>query len=113
MKIQINITKEVLKKSARCGYATWNNCAIAVAIRDLFPSFSVYNSNIEKNYTHVCYLPKEASDFITIFDDAPYEERLLLPELSFIIDVSQKYIDEIGINEVHEILSKSKTLKLA
>lgn len=114
MKIQINITKEVLNKSAMCMSEAHHNCAIAVAIRDLFPTFKVFNTFIENpNGAFVCYLPEDASDFIRAFDDCSPSQRLMLPELSFEIDVPQKYIDKIGIDEAHRILSTSKTMKLS
>jgi hypothetical protein len=120
MKIEIKITKEVLRRSMWCGVEkrtnAWTHCGIAVAIRDLLPQAEVFNSEIEvfKELAASIPLPKIASDFIDEFDsliDEP-EKRLNLPEFSFEIDVPDEVIERIGINEAKAILEKSETLNL-
>ncbi len=136
MKITIKITKDILKKSMMCGsYPTdkniGQNCAIALAIRDIFPDAHIQKYKILTNYyckenilskrglaTYVeeinILLPDIASDFIILFDSLRLipENRLLLPELSFEIEISDELIETIGINEAIEIINKSETLEL-
>jgi len=119
MKIQITVTKEILKESAMCGYgfnSYTKNCAIALAVREIFPNASVGVSIISTNNGKgsVIDIPEEATNFIREFDkrgELPLS-RLQMPEVFFEIDVPANIIDEIGINEIKEILSKSETLNL-
>jgi hypothetical protein len=126
MKIKIHVTKDVLRRSMMCGtvhdkskIGKGDNCAVALAIRDLFPKYYVgmyeifMNSDTNANET-VCQLPIGVSDFIKAFDDLHNtpERRLLLPEISFDIDVPMSEIEKIGISEAYRILSESKTLEL-
>jgi hypothetical protein len=57
MKIKIKVTKDILRKSMMCGvaesrgltedkYTSVGNCAIAVAVRDVFPNAHVYMDGI-------------------------------------------------------------------
>lgn len=118
MKIQINVTKEILEKSKMCNskMVIGENCAIALAIRDIFPKTYVGNGTIfiganifEADQID---LPRNVSKFIVRFDKASAEERILMKEFSFEIDVPEKLINQIGINQVKEILEKSSTLQL-
>lgn len=127
MKLTIKITKEVLKRSMYCGTSTlWTckrsihtvaeNCAIAVAIRDIFPKAEVRNRHIEISSVDEddIALPLEATRFIEHFDHLNHcpEDRLKLPEFEFTVEVPDSIIDSIGIKEIHEIIERSETLEL-
>ena len=135
MKIQINITKEVLERSSMCGRngeQINSNCAIALAVREIMPQAHVtgwfivptdelYNE-FDKKYTtsmrcvqgdeRVINLPETAMNFISKFDCKSPEFRVQMDEISFEIDVPNEVIDMIGLSEVYRVLSESKTLEL-
>lgn len=125
MKLTIKITKEVLEATKMCGtgtdlYAVNENCAVAYAIRKLFPIAKVGRYEIsfdgqQPSFSKVrSRLPNAATLFIDEFDklrDA-HEARLLLPEFSFDIEVPDSVIESIGIEQAKEIISKSSTLEL-
>lgn len=112
MKLQINITKEVLRRSHMCDGETdmiAENCAIAIAVRDLFPNAHVRLSLIRfrerKHHGNIATLPNIAQEFILNFDTSTPQERLLMQPISFEIDVPDKVIDSIGIEQVKQVLS--------
>lgn len=121
MKIKINITKEILEKSKMCNTEPGetmigHNCAIALAVREVLPNCWVATHDIIRSYCDskvIALLPKEATDFILEFDSRTPEQRILLPEFRFEIEVEDSEIlDSIEITELKEILKKSKTLEL-
>lgn len=135
MKLKINVTKEVLRKSMWCktdkmvplypGHkGSTTNCAITYALHEVFPcvitthqSVWFYGTleDISKDVSiGRAVLPSIATNFIDKFDSLVHrpEKRLELPEISFEIDVHESVIDSIGINEVKELISKSKTLEI-
>jgi hypothetical protein len=140
MKITIKITKEVLLRSANCPMTcdddvimdkVKENCAVAVAIRDLFPKAKVFQSAInllgdswqpgliicgDPNHgkrIDVVALPGGATSFIKKFDDSTQSERLKLKPIDFDIEVSDKFIQRyIGINEATEIINKSESMSV-
>lgn len=119
MKIKISVTKEILEASKMCGknpgvFKT-ESCAIALAIRDVLPDASVQFKKINtilKPDKYSIPLPPEATKFIFRFDNLTPEDRTTMSPISFEIDVPDSYIESIGIEEVKEILSKSKSLVL-
>lgn len=119
MKIEIKITKDVLKRSMWCGVTVKpvsTNCAISLAVRDLFPDASTSTEYIvlDKHGYHCLETPKIATRFINAFDALIHspEKRLDLPEFSFEIDIPEQVIERIGIQEAKAILQKSETLSL-
>lgn len=130
MKILIKVTKEVLKRSAGCGRSSLSNigsnCAVALAVVDIFPNawvshafihlhnvnYPTFNYVCDNEATHSIPLPRFVSQFISDFDSLDYNNRINLPEISFEIEVPQSVIDKIGISEAYRILSESKTLEL-
>jgi len=113
MKILIKVTKEILERSKYCNFAICDvtaNCAIALAVRELFPEASV---GCETMMLAGCSvrLPNEASLFINEFDSNGPVHRQLMPPISFEIDVPDYVIDQIGIGQVYKALSESKTLE--
>jgi len=122
MKIKIKVTKDILKKSMMCGTKDFEgtistNCAIALAIRDIFSRASVgvnHFSVLSKNGMVQIELPEKARKFISSFDGLfiTPQARLDLPEMSFEVDVPSELINQIGISQVYKVLSESKTLEL-
>lgn len=119
MKIKIKVTKEILQESKMCqsDNQIGMNCAIARAVRDVFPAawvshFNLYPFYFKDDGITSINMPAEASLFITKFDRNDANERVNMTEVSFEIDVPDDVIDQIGISEVHRILKESKTLEL-
>lgn len=136
MKLQINITKEILKESMYCGNENakeskqGQNCAIGKAIYNLFgenswvmtleilinkrpPTFSGHNlcfGWVVSSYA--IELPEIATNFIKRFDMANPDTRLNMTPFSFIIDVPDEVIEMISLDEVYKILKDSTTMQL-
>lgn len=122
MKLTINVTREVLENSKSCPVQNRSeNCAIAVAVRDIFPAATVvhhwiyafYGDPLRCNMDDEIRLPKEAMAFIFKFDSLLPSERATMPEFAFEVEVPDTVMNEIGIDQVHAILKESKTLSLA
>lgn len=107
--LQIRITKEILHASAYCGHikhegqyivcdneevAVGCNCAIALAIRDIFPDAIVGPTTIipfgDKPFAN-CFseieLPEEAIEFVRAFDDNMPAERKKMRSMKFEVDI--------------------------
>jgi|SRR6187549_3843165 len=119
-KLKIKVTKNVLKQSMFCGLLDsgkiTENCAIAIAVRDVFPKASVnhtaivyqvgdYNNDIPSIKS---LLPYEAMHFISLFDKSSPQERVFMPELEFEVEVPDSVIDAINIDDI----KKCATLEL-
>lgn len=126
MKLQINITKEVLEASKMCGlidefkFPTSQNCAIAKAIVDVFGLKSwvneceilLLNQGFESIIAKI-ELPKEAQNFIRKFDKLSPEERVEITPFSFEIDVPDEVLEKIvDITEINELLSNAKYINV-
>ena len=116
---KIKITKEILERSKLCGALNdiekiGNNCAIAVALKDIFPNVFVtphhiYPLGIIQNEEFSLFrisLPVIAQDFIKVFDGLRCipNARLCLPEFDFEIFLPDEFIDQINIDEVKDTL---------
>jgi hypothetical protein len=123
IQFKIKITKEILNQSKNCGaesdiHAMGRNCAIAVALQDIFPEVYVTNyfifpfgiDNREATDLKIT-LPAIAQQFIKLFDGFRVTPnlRLLLPEFAFTIDIPAKVIKAINIDEVKELIGDSKS----
>ena len=121
VQFKINVTKEILESSKGCGAHNdvekiGNNCAIALAVKDIFPNVFVtahhiYPFGIDANneYIHLrIALPKIALDFIKLFDwlRSIHKARLSLPEFEFEISIPDEIISLINIDEVENILGQ-------
>jgi hypothetical protein len=119
MKIRITITKDVLNETKYCGPINAGlNCAIAVAVRDMVPQAKVRTHYIaffdtSWNYITSSFLPPVAVRFIKKFDTRSPEERVRIKPISFDLDIPDEVIERIGIDQIHKILSESKTLEYA
>lgn len=127
MKILVKVTKEILSKAKLCGLVpgrVGENCAIALAIRDLFEHAWV------SRYDIVIYdrdqwvdtgaiellrmrLPDGARRFILEFDGhiIDPERRENMSTYSFEINVPDSFLEQIGLEEVKKILSVSESLE--
>lgn len=60
-------------------------------------------------------MPLEAMSMVNAFDklgvDCLFQDRLKLPEMSFEVDFPDEMVEQIGIDELNTILSKSQTLE--
>lgn len=121
MKLKIKITKKILEESKMCGTkdcmgVVTKNCAIAVAVREIFPKASVQFSYIEPFGEFITsksiYLPEEATAFIHEFDDLNAEQRVNLAEFEFEVDIPESVIEAIPLPDIEKIISTSETLEL-
>lgn len=135
--LKIKITKEILKQSMMCGVKKEGifssrigaNCAVALAVREIFPdawvdgydilpflnkyvSLRDFMFKIQERYK--IELPWDVRVFIQDFDclASTPEERLNMPELEFEVSVPDNVIEKINIDEIKEILKTSKTLEI-
>lgn len=123
-KLKIKVTKDILKRSMYCtnDFNIATNCAIAVAVRDIFPNASVglycMHANIFREDTDFknpdIGLPDEATNFIKRFDRLASlpEQRLLLPELEFEVEIPDVIVDSIDIEGIKKLLQNHPTLEL-
>jgi hypothetical protein len=114
--LKIKVTKDILEKSKYCDQAASKakyNCAVSLAIRDIFPESYVMQNYINPMVgCHVISLPEEARDFIGKFDISSPEERMLMPELEFEISIQDSTIEKINIDELRPLLQNHPTLQL-
>lgn len=117
-KLKITVTKEILEKSKNClpGNSMPTNCAIALAIRDIFPNASVGTQTISFNTKAgdgvFVYTPPIATRFIGQFDIRSAKERVMLNPISFEIEVPESVIESINIDELKPLLENHPTLQL-
>jgi len=117
-KITVHVTKEVIKMTSGCSIYDGENCAVAYAIRELFPKAVVFclemtfHRKDRHNRSKWAKLPQEVSNFITEFDTNPAHRHKLSP-FSFDIEIPDEALEGIDISEVHRILKESKTLSLS
>ncbi len=88
----IAVTKDIIKKCRNCGielHVAERNCAVALALRDIFPNAYVTNDSIypfgidfKKDTEIKIPLPVIAQQFIKLFDGFSHipQLRLSLPE---------------------------------
>jgi len=117
VKLRINVTKEVLFNARHCTTKrTGENCAIALAVRDIFPNAWVSGSDI--NPTGIAYypdriqLPKSVQTFIEDFDRATSATRIGMSEISFEIEIPDAVLETINIDELKPLLVNHPTLQL-
>lgn len=73
MKLKIKVTKDILERSKMCSTMIGENCAIALAVRDIFPNAWVEEADImphfpKQNFSEYIPLPLSAKMFIEQFD---------------------------------------------
>jgi len=126
MKLKIKVTKDILEKSKMCGVENSmeipTNCAISLAIRDIFPlayvqSYYMYFDindvgNAIGMHENSVSLPIWVTDYIQMFDMTLPDDRPKLPEFEFEISVPDSIIERININEIKTLLQNHPTLEL-
>ncbi len=114
--LQITVTKDTLRQTMYCAGPKSKNCAIAHAVRDIFPTASVAKSiwiiDAESARSYEIPLPKKARYFITVFDSSSPKQRLQLPEFSFTITISDEVIDTINIEALRPALEGHPNLQI-
>lgn len=102
--LTIHITKEVLRQSSKCSKKKTTNCAIAVAVRHIWPTAIICGANDNWFYKHNRNLTfgvhGEALGFTGEFDMASPEERIAMKPFSFDIEVPDEVLETINIDEV-------------
>ena len=116
---KIAITKEVIAQCINCGIEgdnrlVENNCAIAMALSDIFPDVYVTNRyifpfGIDHEKKLQIPIPIIAEQFIKLFDGFKLTPRLrlLLPEFEFMIDIPDEVIEQINIDDVRLFIENS------
>jgi hypothetical protein len=107
MKLKIKVTKEIIMKSRFCMSPNMTtNCAIALAVRDVFPKAEVSMEYIftEGISSTLIELPKVAQEFINMFDCLTSEGRKQLYPIEFEVEIPERVIASIDINNLGETL---------
>ena len=117
VRFKIKVTKDILELSRNCSSEDLEiigeNCAIALALKHIFPDVNVTGDCIypfgmdynDKWDELKIKLPKIAQDFIKVFDSlsAIPNQRLRLPEFEFEISIPDEIIAEINIEEIRAL----------
>ena len=115
----IQITKDILERSKFCPASddlklTGENCAVAHALKDLFPDVCVSASHIHpfgkdvNDRACIIELPAVARDFVRVFDSLSSMPRVrpLLPVFDFEICIPDAVISRINIDELRLATSR-------
>jgi hypothetical protein len=123
IQFKIAITKEILAQCKNCGTGNdagriEDNCAIAIALADIFPKVYVTDLYIfpfgiegdNKKDINIP-IPGIAQQFIKLFDGFRFTPRLrlMLPEFDFMIDIPDEVIEQINIDDVKPLIEKTGT----
>ena len=122
VQFKIRITKEIIEHCKKCGTENnkreiGSNCAVAFALKDIFPDVYVTNYYIfpfgiddEKGKDIKIAMPVIAQQFVKLFDGFALMPNLrpLLPEFEFSINIPVEVIDQINIDEVEELIKVDK-----
>ena len=118
-KLKIKVTKDILERSKYCGFqdglTVSENCAVALAVRDIWPNAAVDGDNIWPNAAvndGIMPLPTEVSVYIIEFDNTYPADRAKLPEIEFEIEIPDKVLESINIEELKPLLENHPTLQL-
>ena len=130
-KLKIKVTKEILRQTCNCGNGNAlegqlnSHCAIAVAIRDVFPEALVEELGIFLNHKEYVAkwhtqnpdkfdikLPAKASRFILNFDLNDAIERMAMNPIEFEVEIPDWIIETINLEELKPLLENHPTLEL-
>ncbi len=116
---KITISKEIIAQCKNCGTdndarLVENNCAIAIALTDVFPKVYVTNLFIFPfgiDSELKIPMPLIAQQFINLFDGFSLMPglRILLPAFEFTIDIPDEVVEQINIDDVKELIEKTET----
>lgn len=112
--LKIKITKDILVRSSFCDGSKINeNCAFAVALRDIFPDARVGYTTVFLSTSEAYFgISQDMTDFIREFDHSTPEERKTLPEQEFEVEIPDYILETINIDEVTETLKDHPVLTL-
>lgn len=116
--LKISVTKEILEKSKMCGIGELKgrskSCAIALAVRDIFPDASVGGNYFDafQGFGETVRLPQEAIQFILTFDSISPDERVRMIPIAFEVMIPDSIINQINIDELKPLLVNHPTLEL-
>ncbi len=125
VQFKIRVTKEIIEQSKQCGFndeveIIGKNCAIANALKDIFPDVMVTGHHIypfgideyEESDDPKIPIPEVAQNFIRVFDSlaAIPNVRTRLPEFEFEISIPDEVISMIDIDETKAIFEESSEL---
>jgi hypothetical protein len=124
IQFKIAITKEIIAQCKNCGTGNddrrvENNCAIAIALADIFPKVYVTDLYIfpfgiegDKEKDIKISMPVIAQQFIKLFDGFRFAPRLrlVLPAFEFTIDIADEVIEQVNIDDVKELIEKADTV---
>ena len=125
VQFKIRITKEIIERCKDCGTEgnirdIGNNCAVAFALKDIFPDVYVTDCYIfpfgidsQKGKDIKILLPVIAQQFIKLFDGFYLMPNLRtsLPEFEFIINIPAEVLDLINIDEVTTLIEGNKKME--
>ena len=116
---KITISKEIIAQCKNCGTdndarLVENNCAIAIALADIFPKVYVTNLFIFPfgiDSELKIPMPLIAQQFINLFDGFRLMPglRILLPAFEFTIDIPDEVVEQINIDDVKELIEKTES----
>lgn len=95
--VTFKITKEIIQESVNrmtMGAVASTNCAVAVAIREVYPHTSVGSTIVSITGDYMfddvrIPLPTSVINYIDNFDRTAMKERINLPELEFTLEVPE------------------------
>lgn len=103
IQIKVKVTKDILRESMMCGTNAklkTKNCAVALAIKEIFPFASVGVFEYYPVSTKTTYARHDGGTFIKMFDLSTPAERLLLPETEITLDITDEILEAIDLPEI-------------
>lgn len=120
-KLRITVTKEILEKAKHCANDdnVGFNCAVSLAVRDIFPKAWCYQGSIVFNesdrgnmFMKYARFPESVFRWIARFDNAKPEQRTQMDPISFEIEIPDEVIATINIDELKPLLENHPTLAI-
>lgn len=122
VRLKIKVTEDILDQSKYCEGEIQENCAISLAIRDIFPNAQVEEKGIYldkgrwrdnfHNSDPDITLPKKAVLFIREFDCLDAIRRVNMRPIEFELQIPDRIINKINIDELRSLLIDHPTLEL-
>lgn len=121
--LTITVTKDILERSKNCLVSSEivvENCAIALAVRGVFPKARVYVHTLAFFGDEIQWLTpynsvthsQDMRDYIRLFDASDRTDISNLPQYSFDIEIPDKVLESINIEELKPLLENHPNLKL-